>query len=189
MQIRQEIVRYKVYILNLIKKSMSHIQQTLVILKPDTMGRTIVGEIITRFERAWLHLVAMKMVQSNKEQLEWHYEGIGKLGTRKWKTVLDGVINMMMESPVLAMVREGVEVVDFVRKIVGSTEPKSAPAGTIRGDYAHMSYWYLDTNPDANLYNLIHASADLEEAKLEIPHRFTKEEIMTHTPHSAKFMR
>lgn len=168
---------------------MSHIQQTLVILKPDTMGRTIVGEIITRFERAGLHLVAMKMVQANKEQLEGHYEGIGKLGTRRGQKVLDIVVNMMMEAPVLAMVREGVEVVDFVRKIVGSTEPKSAPAGTIRGDYAHMSYGYLDTNPDANLYNLIHASADLDEAKLEIPHWFTPSEIMTHTPHSAKFMR
>jgi nucleoside-diphosphate kinase len=168
---------------------MSHIQQTLVILKPDTMGRTIVGEIITRFERAGLHLVAMKMVQANKEQLEGHYEGIGKLGTRRGQKVLDIVVNMMMEAPVLAMVREGVEVVDFVRKIVGSTEPKSAPAGTIRGDYAHMSYGYLDTNPDANLYNLIHASADLDEAKLEIPHWFSPIEIMTHTPHSAKFMR
>lgn len=168
---------------------MSHIQQTLVILKPDTMWRTIVGEIITRFERAGLHLVAMKMVQATKEQLEGHYEGIGKLGTRRWQKVLDIVVNMMMEAPVIAMVREGVEVVDFVRKIVGSTEPKSAPAGTIRGDYAHMSYWYLDTNPDANLYNLIHASADLDEAKLEIPHWFSDKEIMNHVPHSAKFMR
>jgi nucleoside-diphosphate kinase len=168
---------------------MSHIQQTLVILKPDTMGRTIVGEIITRFERAGLHLVAMKMVHANKEQLEGHYEGIGKLGTRRGKKVLDIVVTMMMEAPILAMIREGVEVVDFVRKIVGSTEPKSAAPGTIRGDYAHMSYGYLDTNPDANLYNLIHASADLDEAKLEIPHWFSSKEIMTHTPHSAKFMR
>ncbi len=168
---------------------MSHIQQTLVILKPDTMGRTIVGEIISRFERAGLHLVAMKMVQATREQLEWHYEGIGKLASRKWQKVLDIVVDMMQSSPVIAMVREGVEVVDFVRKIVGSTEPKSAAPGTIRGDYAHMSYWYLDNNPNANLYNLIHASADLDEAKLEIPHWFSKEEIMTHTPHSVKFMR
>jgi nucleoside-diphosphate kinase len=62
---------------------MSHIEQTLVILKPDTMGRSIIGEIISRFERAGLHLVAMKMVQAHKEQLEGHYEDIGKLGTRK----------------------------------------------------------------------------------------------------------
>jgi nucleoside-diphosphate kinase len=96
---------------------------------------------------------------------------------------------MMMEVPVLVMIREGVEVVAFVRKIVGSTEPKSAPAGTIRGDYAHMSYGYLDTNPGTDLYNLVHASADLDEAKLEIPHRFSPSEIMTHSPHTTKFMR
>jgi hypothetical protein len=52
-----------------------------------------------------------------------------------------------------------------------------------------MSYGYLDTNPNANLYNLIHASADLDEAKLEIPHWFKPEEIMTHQPHGAKFTR
>jgi hypothetical protein len=80
----QTIVIVRRYILTLTHHtSMSHIQQTLVILKPDTMGRTIVGEIISRFERAGLHLVAMKMVQANKTQLEGHYEGIGKLGTRK----------------------------------------------------------------------------------------------------------
>lgn len=168
---------------------MSSIQQTLVILKPDAMGRTIVGEIISRFERAWLHLVAMKMVQTNKEQLEWHYEGIGKLWTRKGQAVLDGVVNMMIEAPVLAMIREGVEVVDFVRKIVGSTEPKSSAPGTIRGDFAHMSYGYLDSNPETNLYNLIHASADLDEAKQEIPLWFNASEIMTHKPQNNKFFR
>ncbi len=177
------------YIFTLQILIMAHIEQTLVILKPDTMGRTIVGEIISRFERAGLHLVAMKMTNPTKEQLEGHYEGIGKLGTRKGQKVLDVVVEMMQASPVIAMIREGVEVVDFVRKIVGSTEPKSAAPGTIRGDYAHMSYGYLDNNPWANLYNLIHASADLDEAKLEIPHWFTKEEIMTHTPHSVKFVR
>lgn len=168
---------------------MSSIQQTLVILKPDAMGRTIVGEIISRFERAGLHLVAMKMVQTNKDQLEGHYEGIGKLWTRKGQAVLDGVINMMIESPVLAMIREGVEVVDFVRKIVWSTEPKSALPGTIRGDFAHMSYGYLDTNPTTNLYNLIHASADLDEAKQEIPLWFSPAEIMSHKPQNNKFFR
>jgi nucleoside-diphosphate kinase len=153
------------------------------------MWRTIVGEIISRFERAGLHLVGMKLVQANDDLLVGHYEGIGKLGTRKWKAVLDSVVNMMKQSPVLAMVWEGVEVVDFVRKIVGSTEPKSALPGTIRGDFAHMSYGYLDTNPDANLFNLVHASADLDEAKLEIPHWFKPEEIMSHKPHNGKFVR
>ena len=95
----------------------------------------------------------------------------------------------MMEVPVLAMVREWVEVVEYVRKIVGSTEPKSAAPGTIRGDYAHMSYGYLDTNPGTDLYNLIHASADIDEARLEIPHWFSSEEVMNHNSQRAKFTR
>jgi nucleoside-diphosphate kinase len=96
---------------------------------------------------------------------------------------------MMQKSPVLAMVREGVEVIEFVRKITGSTEPKSALPGTIRGDYAHMSYKYLDNNPEADLFNLIHASANLEEATLEIPHRFKPGEIFNHLPNTAQFTR
>jgi len=66
----------------------------------------------------------------------------------------------MMATPVLAMVLEGVEVVEYVRKLVGPTEPKSAAPGTIRGDFAHISFAYVDNNPDASVYNLIHASAD-----------------------------
>ena len=168
---------------------MSSLQQTLVILKPDAMGRTIIGEIISRFERAGLHLCAMKMIHATREQLEGHYEGIGTVGTRRGQAVLDILIKMMGEAPVLAMVWEGVEAVDFVRKMVGGTEPKSAAPGTIRGDYAHMSFAYLDSNPGTDLYNLIHASADLSEAKLEIAHWFSPEEIFSHTPHNKKFFR
>lgn len=113
------------------------------------------------------------MVNADKDFLEGHYEGIGKLGSRKGQKILDDVVLMMMKSPLIAMVREGVESVDYVRKLVGSTEPKSALPGTIRGDYAHISYGYVDAVADANLYNLIHASATLEEAEQEIPHRFT----------------
>ncbi len=59
------------------------IQRTLVVLKPDAVGRSIIGEIISRFERAGLHLVGMKMVQASEDLLIGHYEGIGKLGTRR----------------------------------------------------------------------------------------------------------
>lgn len=168
---------------------MSSLQRTLVVLKPDAVGRTIVGEIISRFERAWLHLVGMKMVNPSNELLHGHYEGIGKLGTRKGEGILNRVIAMMQKSPLVAMVWEGVEAVDYVRKMVGSTEPKSAAPGTIRGDYAHISYGYVDNNPEANLYNLIHASADLSEAELEIPHRFSAHELFNHTPLSQGFTR
>ena len=168
---------------------MAELQKTLVVLKPDAMGRTIVGEIVSRFERAGLHLVGMKMIKADKGLLEGHYEGIGKLGTRKGDKILNAVVEMMMKAPLLAMVWEGTDVVEYVRKIVGSTEPKSALPGTIRGDYAHMSYAYLDSNPGTDLYNLIHASADADEAALEIPHRFSSNEIFNHTPHLANFFR
>lgn len=168
---------------------MAELQKTLVVLKPDAVGRTIVGEIISRFERAGLHLVGLKMVHATKDLLEGHYEGIGKLGTRRGEKVLNMVVEMMMNSPLVAMVREGVDAVEYVRKIVGSTEPKSALPGTIRGDYAHMSYGYLDANPDANLYNLVHASADTTEAALEIPHWFAGTELFAHVPVNNKFFR
>lgn len=168
---------------------MAELQKTLVVLKPDTMGRTIVGEVISRFERAGLHLVGMKLVEANDELLVAHYEGIGKLGTRKGQKVLDSVMGMMKKSPVLAMIWEGVDVVEFVRKIVGSTEPKSALPGTIRGDFAHMSYGYMDANPGTDLFNLVHASADAEEAALEIPLRFSDKEIYGHAPLHSKYTR
>ena len=168
---------------------MSSLQKTLVVLKPDTIGRSIVGEVISRFERAGLHIVAMKMVKPEADFLRGHYEGIGKLGTRKGDKILNDVVAMMMKMPVLAMVVEGVEAVEYVRKLVGSTEPKSALPGTIRGDFAHISYGYVDNTPDADLYNLIHASADADEAALEVPHWFSEQEIHDHTPIHCVFTR
>ncbi len=165
------------------------LEQTLVILKPDAMGRTIIGEIISRFERVGLTLVGMKLVHASEEQLIGHYEGIGTLGTRRGQEILDLVVKMMAQAPVLAMVREGVEAVEIVRKLVGSTEPKSAAPGTIRGDYAHMSFGYLDANPGTDLYNIIHASADLGEAKQEITLWFKPDEVYTHDPLNKKFVR
>lgn len=165
------------------------LEQTLVILKPDAMGRTIIGEIITRFERVGLTLVGTKLVQSTPEQLHQHYETIGRVGTRRGKEILDLVIKMMGQSPLLCMVWEGVEAVEVVRKMVGSTEPKSAAPGTIRGDYAHMSFAYLDEHPGTDLYNIIHASADIGEAKEEIKVWFKKSELFPSTPLNKKFVR
>ena len=176
-------------ILSFYVKLLMKLEQTLVILKPDAMGRTIIGEIITRFERVWLTLVGTKLVQATEEQLIGHYEGIGTLGTRRGQEILDLVVKMMIQAPLLAMVWEGVEAVEVVRKLVGGTEPKSAAPGTIRGDYAHMSFWYLDSNPGTDLYNIIHASADLGEAKQEIALWFTPEEVYANHPLNKKFVR
>jgi nucleoside-diphosphate kinase len=86
------------------------------------------------------------------------------------------------------MVLEGVEAVALVRKLVGSTEPKSSAPGTIRGDYSHMSYGYAD-GEDKGIPNLIHASGDPEEAKQEIAHWFTNEELYDYEATHQKFTR
>ncbi|HKL44466.1 MAG TPA: nucleoside-diphosphate kinase [Candidatus Absconditabacterales bacterium] len=168
---------------------MGKIERTLVVLKPDAIGRSVIGDVISRFERAGLHIVAMKMVKPDAEFFKGHYEGIGQLGTRKGEKILNRVIDDMMATPVLAMVIEGVEVVEYVRKLVGPTEPKSAMPGTIRGDFAHISYAYVDNNPGASVYNLIHASADSSEAEQEIKHWFKPGEMFDYDPLHSNYTR
>ena len=120
------------------------IQRTLILFKPDAVQRGIVGEILTRFERVGLKIVGTKMIFPNKEHYHKHYEGIGKMVTRRGEKAFDMALEFMTQGPVIAMVFEGVEAVELVRKLVGGTEPKSALPGTIRGDYSHMSFGYAD---------------------------------------------
>jgi nucleoside-diphosphate kinase len=167
---------------------MTHIQRTLVVLKPDSVGRSVVWEIISRFERAWLHIVGMKMVCPDKDFFFHHYETIWTMITRHGQKIFDDTVATMMRTPVIALVLEGVEVVEYVRKIVWSTEPKSAAPGTIRGDYAHMSYNYANGS-DIGIPNLVHASGNLEEAEYEIKHRFSKEELFEYDPLHNKYTR
>lgn len=164
------------------------IQRTLVVCKPDSVARGIVGEIITRFERVGLHLVGIKMMSPDKDFLYHHYETLGQMISRRGQKPFDVTLKMMTTGPIVAMVWEGVEAVEYVRKMVGATEPKSAAPGTIRGDYAHMSFAYADT-ADIGVPNLVHASGNLEEANAEIPHWFTSEELFSHEPMHKKFTR
>lgn len=149
-------------------------EQTLVVLKPDAVQRSITGEIITRFERAGLKLVGMKMVWPAEEHFHKHYEGIGKLISRRGEDIYNVTLAAMTESPVIAMVWEGVDAVEHVRKMVGATDPKESAPGTIRGDFTHISRAYAIEN-NLTLPNLIHASADLDEARQEIPLWFDDE--------------
>lgn len=151
-------------------------EKTLIILKPDALQRGIVGEIITRFERAGLKIVAAKMMRPDYEHYYKHYEHIGKMVSRRGQKAFDVTLEMMQSGPVLAMVLEGIEAVSLVRKMVGPTEPKSAPPGTIRGDYSHASFGYADAQ-GMGIPNLIHASGDPDEAKEEIAHWFAENEI------------
>ncbi len=153
-------------------------EQTLVVLKPDTVQRALVGDIISRFERAGLKIVAMKMVSPDEEHFHKHYEGISGLISRWGKEIYDVTLSHMTEGPVIAIVLEGVESVSHVRKMVGTTDPKESAPGTIRGDFTHVTRGY--TNPlGATLPNILHASGDSEEAVKEIKLWFEVNELYT----------
>jgi nucleoside-diphosphate kinase len=155
-------------------------EHTLILLKPDAMQRGLAGEIITRFERVGLKIVGAKMLQPDYEHYEQHYEGIGSLRTRRGQQAYDVTLAMMQLGPVIAMVLEGVGAVDQVRKMVGATEPKSAQPGTIRGDFSHISFDHANSN-NLGIANLIHASADVNEATKEIAHWFKEDELFDYS--------
>ena len=164
------------------------IEKTLIVFKPDAVQRGIVGEILTRFERVGLKIVATKMIAPTKDHYHRHYEEIGKMITRRGQEKFDITLEMMVQGPVIAMVLEGVEAVELVRKLVGTTEPKSALPGTIRGDFSHMSFGYAD-GESKGIPNLIHASGDREEAEQEIDHWFSDEELYNYALLNEKFTR
>jgi nucleoside-diphosphate kinase len=164
-----------------------HIEKTLIVLKPDCLQRGLAGEILSRFERVGLKIVGAKIVSPDKEFYYHHYENIGKMISRRGQSKFDFTLEMMQRGPVMALVLEGVEAVEIVRKLVGTTEPKAAAPGTIRGDYAHISFSHAD-KLEKGIPNLIHASGDSKEAKEEIKHWFSDEEIfdyaLTHETHT-----
>lgn len=150
-------------------------ERTLIVFKPDAVQRGIVGEILSRFERVGLKIVGAKMLSPDYDHFFHHYEGIGTLKTRKGDKIFEDQLASMQEGPVIAMVLEGVEAVELVRKMVGATEPKTAQPGTIRGDYAHVTYGQAAT-VNRGVANIIHASADKQEAEKEIAHWFSDSE-------------
>lgn len=151
-------------------------ERTLVLLKPDALQRGITGEIISRFEKVGLKIVAARMLQPDYDHYHKHYEGIGTLETRRGKPAFDVTLEMMLMGPVIAMVLEGIGAVEQVRKMVGATEPKSAQPGTIRGDYSHISFAHANAH-GVGIANLVHASADEKEAAAEIKHWFSDSDI------------
>lgn len=165
---------------------MSTIERSLIIFKPDALARGIVGEILSRFEKVGLKVVGAKMIKPNYDQFYHHYENIGKVISRRGQKVFDITLDMMNGGPVIAMVLEGIEAASLIRKMVGATEPKSSLPGTIRGDYSHMSYAHADAN-EVGIPNLIHASGDAEEAKLEVAHWFSEGELFQYETVHEKF--
>ncbi len=155
------------------------IQRTLVLLKPDALERGLIGEIIQRFEKVGLKIVGLKMVWPSEETAMKHYTE--DLAIRRGEHVRKLMVEMLLSGPVVAIVLEGVESVELVRKMVGGTEPKTAAPGTIRGDYSHVSYKHADAR-GTGIFNLIHASGNVEEAGQEIQVWFEPEELHEFSP-------
>lgn len=182
-------------------------EQTLVILKPDSVARGLIGEIVGRFEKVGLKMVAGKLIHANRELADKHYpvsreefiKGMGgktvenyeklgvdlvkELGTSDpleiGKMIREWLADMITSGPVFAFVLEGPHAVELVRKICGHTLPLLSAPGTIRGDFSYDSS-YLANTGKRPIKNLIHASGNLEEAAYEIPLWFSKEEIVAY---------
>jgi nucleoside-diphosphate kinase len=154
----------------------SEIQRTLVLVKPDGVQRGLVGRIIQRFEDIGLKIVGAKMFWMDENFGKKHYFDVAE---RRGEQVLKNLLKFMTTGPVMALCLEGVDAVEIVRKVVGSTEPKSAQPGTIRGDFSHHSYSYTDTKKES-IRNVIHASGKPEEAKYEIGLWFSPDELHTY---------
>ncbi len=135
-------------------------ERTLVLIKPDAIQRGLVGEIVSRFEKKGLKLVATKMMALDEAVLREHYAHIAD------KPFFPGVAKFMQSSPVIAMCWEGLDVVDTVRRITGITKAREAEAGSIRGDLA-MSVGC----------NVIHASDGVDAAQAEVKRFFKADEI------------
>ncbi|MBI4142273.1 nucleoside-diphosphate kinase [Candidatus Uhrbacteria bacterium] len=138
-------------------------QRTCVLMKPDTLQRNLLGEIVGRFERKGLKIVGCKMMQISDLKVLEHYTHHAD------KPFFAGLKRFMQSAPIVAMVLEGVDAVDAVRTIVGPTKGRTAPAGTIRGDLA-MSMQA----------NLLHASDSLDAAEQEIWRFFNTDEIFSY---------
>lgn len=150
------------------------LQQTLVLVKPDGVARGLTGDVIKRFEQRGLKIVALKLVQINMDHAKQHYtDDITKRRGEKVRTML---LDFITEGPVVAMIIEGVDAIENVRKLVGATESKAALPGTIRGDYTHVSYAHADENK-IPVRNVIHASGNEEDAKHEVALWFSIDEL------------
>ena len=136
------------------------LERTLVLLKPCTIERALVGEIVSRFEKKGLRIAGMKMMQLDDEILADHYSHL--VG----KSFFGILKESMMRTPVIAMCLEGIDAITVVRNITGSTNGRLADVGTIRGDYC-MS----------NQQNIVHASDSPESAEIELKRFFRPEEI------------
>jgi nucleoside-diphosphate kinase len=177
-------------------------ERTLVIIKPDGVQRSLVGEIVKRYERVGLKLVAIKMMVSTAEQIEKHYtldptwrQRNGEKSIKGYKDkgltpptedplemsamTLEKLKKYLSSGPVIPMIWQGLHAVEIIRKLTGGTEPLTSDVGTIRGDFVLDSYKISDDDNRA-VRNIIHASGSVEEAEMEIKHWFSENEILSY---------
>jgi nucleoside-diphosphate kinase len=176
-------------------------EKTLVLVKPDGVQRGLIGEVIKRYERVGLKLVALKMLIPSREIALKHYSTDPDWATKTGNKTFDSykskglptpgndpiefaegirrkLLDFLSSGPVVAMIWQGMGAVAIVRKITGSTEPLTSVPGTIRGDYTIDSYTASDKDGRA-VRNIIHSSGTAEEADKEIPIWFRPEEILS----------
>lgn len=182
-------------------------ERTFCMIKPDGVKRGLVGDIIQRLEKAGLKLVAVKMLQATEDQVRAHYpmsddawiarlgekslssfenietdaaEALGTTDTTEiGQSVAKSLVEFMTSGPVVAMVVEGIQAIDMVRKLAGHTLPFKADVGTIRGDYSVDSPAVANVEMRA-IHNLLHASEIASEAETEIALWFGDQEIPTY---------
>lgn len=177
-------------------------EKTLVLIKPDGIQRSLIGEVIKRYEICGLKLIALKMLIPSKELALKHYstdpDWAFKTGTKSieaakargestWtddpikyaEKIRERSQNYLSSGPIVAMIWQGMNAVSIVRKITGGTEPLSSVPGTIRGDYTIDSYNAADGD-DRAVRNIIHSSGSISEAETEIVLWFKPEEILNY---------
>lgn len=174
-------------------------ERTFLIMKPDAIQRSLVGDVIGRIERTGLKIVYMNMTVLDEDRLWKHYgkddewfekkgqitvENLKEAGreiTKEpieyGKDIIKALVTFMTAGPVVVMVIEGNEAVGVVKKLVGDTQPLSSDVGTIRGDFTLDSYNLANLDARA-VRNLVHCSDEPEEAKREIDLWIKKEDIL-----------
>ncbi len=179
-------------------------EKTLVVIKPDGVQRSLVGEIIKRYERTGLKLLALKMMIPTEEMAIKHYYEVGgdewleevgrkarasyeskglespyKTNMENGKAVMESNAKYLSAGPVIAMILQGNKSVELVRKITGGTEPLSSDVGTIRSDFTLDSFAMADMD-QRSIRNLIHSSGTVEDAEQEIKIWFKDDEIVNY---------
>ncbi len=139
------------------------LERTLVLVKPDGVQRALVGTIVARFEATGMKIVGLKLMQVSEDLASRHY------AEHEGKPFYEGLVNYITSAPVIALCLEGPNAIAITRKLMGATSPNEAAPGTIRGDFG------VEISR-----NLVHGSANAEDATREVGLFFSDEELINY---------